>query len=71
MTYRLDVVPRRQTRCLVFVPFQRLLRAASRRAVRSGNSLRRLYQWVTPELRDENVLVEAGPRRSTPREVEP
>lgn len=69
MTYRLDVVPRRQTRCLVFVPFQELLRAASRRAVRSGNSLRRLHHWVTPELRDENVLVEAGPRRSAPREV--
>jgi len=34
-------------------------------------SLRRLYQWVTPELRDKNVLVKAGRRRSPPREVQP
>lgn len=32
-------------------------------------SLRRLYQWVTPDLRECNVLFKLGNRRAAPREV--
>lgn len=85
MTYRLDVVPRRQTSMyscwsaatpgIVWdqtLPLEFCMVGIVDPAEgRRTISPSRLQQWVTPELGHRNVLSKQGAQRPTPREIGP